>query len=470
MWVAGDAVTIDELAEGGRVKVTVERTGQTLNTDAWRLQMLLPSEPEHAEGSSSNGTDAPLAASALSDSHTTRDDKGELPWQFLALLDPRTVEECAQKERDFEDRLRNEAARLVHTLPDAGGSPASDLPSAAEVETTCLEDQFELAVRGLTDLIESRPAPSVRAAIVLHTKRAICHRRSGAPQDAVWDANAALELAPSFGPALRQRALATLDGGNATAAVTELERLLRVEPTTLNLDVWLVQAHARARRTGSAPVAGEFLVGDRAVTRDAVPGFWEAGTAVDVIGLGPPSAPVAIRLPAGRVIAVHPTDIERLGPADSSLFLNGGAAVLEQDHYVTLGLPIDFTPSQLKDAYKRLSRQHHPDRAGGSTSRFQAVAEAAAILSDPARRLEYDLGVDLPASGRDDAPTLRDEITMRYYPSLAMHSPYGDPLQIKKDELARDLATEEQQRRLRVAAEQRQLEAEQSDGNPREEL
>ena len=55
----------------------------------------------------------------------------------------------------------------------------------------------------------------------------------------------------------------------------------------------------------------------------------------------------------------------------------------------------------------------HPDRSGGSTTAFQQVAEAYALLSDKVLRRAYDMGDDLAATGRQDAPTLLDEVRMR---------------------------------------------------------
>ena len=41
--------------------------------------------------------------------------------------------------------------------------------------------------------------------------------------------------------------------------------------------------------------------------------------------------------------------------------------------------------------------------------------------------LFQDLGLDIPTTGREDAPTFLDEIHMRYFPERQMHKPYGDP-------------------------------------------
>jgi curved DNA-binding protein CbpA len=67
------------------------------------------------------------------------------------------------------------------------------------------------------------------------------------------------------------------------------------------------------------------------------------------------------------------------------------------DPYQTLGLSHDATPSQIKSNYRKLALQYHPDRQSPSTdnqdeitSKFVEIAAAYAILSDPAKKREYD--------------------------------------------------------------------------------
>jgi curved DNA-binding protein CbpA len=47
---------------------------------------------------------------------------------------------------------------------------------------------------------------------------------------------------------------------------------------------------------------------------------------------------------------------------------------------------------EIRRAYRRLARQHHPDHneAPGSAARFRALSDAYATLSDPVRRARYD--------------------------------------------------------------------------------
>ena len=63
------------------------------------------------------------------------------------------------------------------------------------------------------------------------------------------------------------------------------------------------------------------------------------------------------------------------------------------DHYATLGLDRRCTDAQIRAAYRVLAKQHHPDVNGGSraaVNQTQALNAAYEILSDPARRREYD--------------------------------------------------------------------------------
>ncbi len=64
------------------------------------------------------------------------------------------------------------------------------------------------------------------------------------------------------------------------------------------------------------------------------------------------------------------------------------------DFYLVLGIAPSATPKEISAAFLSLARRHHPDSSGTqdeSNSDFKAVAEAYAILSDPAKRRAYDL-------------------------------------------------------------------------------
>lgn len=59
--------------------------------------------------------------------------------------------------------------------------------------------------------------------------------------------------------------------------------------------------------------------------------------------------------------------------------------------YDVLGVERDVSPEEVKRAYRRLALEWHPDRnrAPEAAGRFQAIAEAYAILSDPSRRAAW---------------------------------------------------------------------------------
>ena len=60
-------------------------------------------------------------------------------------------------------------------------------------------------------------------------------------------------------------------------------------------------------------------------------------------------------------------------------------------HYEVLGVAPDAASSEVRRAYLRLAREHHPDRSGGDPDRMRAVNAAWAVLGDPVRRRQYDL-------------------------------------------------------------------------------
>lgn len=65
----------------------------------------------------------------------------------------------------------------------------------------------------------------------------------------------------------------------------------------------------------------------------------------------------------------------------------------KQDYYATLGVSKDASEQDIKRAYRRLAREHHPDVNQGdpkSEERFKEIGEAYKVLSNPEARAQYD--------------------------------------------------------------------------------
>src|SRR3954465_4461110 len=64
-----------------------------------------------------------------------------------------------------------------------------------------------------------------------------------------------------------------------------------------------------------------------------------------------------------------------------------------KDYYSTLGVAKTATEKEIKQAYRKLARKHHPDVNPGDKSaetRFKEINEAYEVLGDPPKRKKYD--------------------------------------------------------------------------------
>lgn len=59
-----------------------------------------------------------------------------------------------------------------------------------------------------------------------------------------------------------------------------------------------------------------------------------------------------------------------------------------KDYFQILGVSESATDAEIKTAFKRLARQHHPDK-GGDEAKFKEINEAYEILKDPGKRQEW---------------------------------------------------------------------------------
>jgi molecular chaperone DnaJ len=80
----------------------------------------------------------------------------------------------------------------------------------------------------------------------------------------------------------------------------------------------------------------------------------------------------------------------------------------DKDYYDILGVPRTATADEIKKAFRKAARKHHPD-AGGSEERFKELNEAYEVLSDDEKRKQYDqygryFGGNMPPGGPSGAP------------------------------------------------------------------
>jgi len=65
------------------------------------------------------------------------------------------------------------------------------------------------------------------------------------------------------------------------------------------------------------------------------------------------------------------------------------------NYYDVLGISREASQAEIRNAYRNLAKERHPDHPGGSAEEFSLLQEANAVLSDPNRRRQHDEALDL---------------------------------------------------------------------------
>jgi len=75
------------------------------------------------------------------------------------------------------------------------------------------------------------------------------------------------------------------------------------------------------------------------------------------------------------------------------------------DYYAVLGVPRNASEAEIKKAYRKMAREHHPDvNDSDSDEKFKEVAAAYEVLGNYDKRAQYDRGVDPRAPGGAQGP------------------------------------------------------------------
>src|SRR5271154_2283909 len=76
------------------------------------------------------------------------------------------------------------------------------------------------------------------------------------------------------------------------------------------------------------------------------------------------------------------------------------------DPYSTLGVPKTASDDDIRKAFRKLAKKHHPDLNPGdkkAESKFKEIAQANDLLSDPEKRRRFDAG-EIDATGQEMPP------------------------------------------------------------------
>jgi molecular chaperone DnaJ len=97
----------------------------------------------------------------------------------------------------------------------------------------------------------------------------------------------------------------------------------------------------------------------------------------------------------------------------------------KRDYYEVLGVQRNASKDEIKDAYRKLALQYHPDRnkSPEAEEKFKEISEAYAVLSDDQKRQQYDM---LGHAGFDQRYTSEDIFRGTDFDSIFRDMGFGD--------------------------------------------
>ena len=119
--------------------------------------------------------------------------------------------------------------------------------------------------------------------------------------------------------------------------------------------------------------------------------------------------------------AVTASSRPQLGAGDELNQKRRGYPMAIMDHYLILGISRRENFRGIRDAYRELAKQYHPDRVGPDTiDKFRAIKEAYENLSDPEKKRMYDRDLE---QNEIVVQSHAEPITYPSLPSVEFRSP-----------------------------------------------